>query len=87
VKLCGDPPTLALLGGQGAVAAGAPLALEPLEHPVEALGQRRHFRFGGLHGEAAAGLERIDLLHHGHQPAERGDGTAHQQQVDREHEQ
>ena len=76
MELLGDALALALLGGERALDALAPLALDPVEHAVERLGQLDDLALVAIDRHAVVGAERIEALHRLDQPAERSEGAA-----------
>ena len=86
VQFAGDPDPLLLLGGQHAPAALAPLALEPVEHLVQRVGERMDLRTSRVERlGSATRLGWVDRAHGRRQPAERAERAAEQHEVDQQH--
>ena len=85
MELLGDAQPLALLRGERAADAVAPLGLEALEHLVERRGQLGRLGVAAADLEPVARLQRVDPARERGQLAQRRERAAQQQQVEREH--
>ena len=80
-----DAPALRLLGRERAAAALAPLGLEAVEHLVERVHELANLGPAAL-GQALPGTEQVDRAHALHEPIDRREHGAQQEEVGREHE-
>ena len=85
VQLARDAAALGLLRRQRTPAALAPLALEPVEHVVERLGQRRHLLAGRIDRHPLTRLQRVDRAHHRREPLERSERPVQQDPIRQQH--
>ena len=80
VQLAGDPAALALQHAQRLARALAPLGLQPIEHLVERLRERRDVRLP-IDGHPLAGRERVMPAHRLGELVERAERRAQQQEI------